>query len=74
MIGYTDETQHEWVLSIEAEAQKSLNGYIEYIRRRQQGKKEFGSSIVREELAEYTLEPDVPTPDSLIPDSLIPNL
>ena len=62
-IGYADTTQLEWALSIEAEAQKSLNGYIDYIRRQQQGKKEFGSTVVKEDLAEYTVQADTPIPD-----------
>ena len=67
-VGYIDATQLQWACTIESEAQRSLNGYIDYIRRQQQGKKEFGSTTLKEDPAEYTL-----TPDSLIPDSLIPD-
>jgi four helix bundle protein len=72
-VGYIGVTQHEWACNVEAEAQKCLNGYIGYIRRQQQGKKEFGPTILKEDFAEYMLQSDAPIPDSPIPDSLIPD-
>jgi four helix bundle protein len=76
-IGYIDTVQQEWALTTESETQKSLNGYIDYIRRQQQGKKEFGPTIVKEDYIEYIMtpdsqSPDFPNPDSQSPDSLIP--
>jgi four helix bundle protein len=67
-VGYVDEAQRDWALTTESEAQKSLNGYIDYIRRQQQGKKEFGPTILKEDFADYTMAPDSLIPDSLSPD------
>jgi four helix bundle protein len=72
-VGHIDEAQRDWALTTESETQKSLNGYIDYIRRQQQGRKEFGPTIVKEDYIEYTMAPDSQSPDSLIPDSPIPD-
>jgi len=72
-VGYIDEAQCDWALTTESETQKALNGYIDYIRRQQQGKKEFGPTIVKEGYSEYVVIPDFESPDSLTPDSLIPD-
>jgi four helix bundle protein len=64
-VGHIDDVQCQWACNVEAETQKSLNGYIDYIRRQQQGKKEFGHQVLKEDRVEYTL-----IPASLIPDSL----
>ena len=72
-IGYADATQRDWALSTEADAQKSLNGYIAHIRRQQQGQKEFGQTIIKDDRTEYTMAPDSLIPDSLIPDSQTPD-
>ncbi|RLD10932.1 MAG: four helix bundle protein [Chloroflexota bacterium] len=58
-LGYIDYEQLEWAREIEAEAEKSLNGYIAFIRKQQQGSKEFGNKYVREEQLEYC---DIPCP------------
>ncbi len=71
-VGYVDEAQRDWALTTESEAQKSLNGYIDYIRRQQQGKKEFGPTVLKEDHAEYIMSPDSPIPDSPSPDSQSP--
>jgi hypothetical protein len=65
--------QEDWALSTEAEAQKSLNGYIAYLRRQQQGQKEFGPTIIKEGDIQYTMVPESLLPDSQIRDSLIPD-
>jgi four helix bundle protein len=69
VVGYVDALQLNWAVATEAETQKALNGYIDYIRRQQQGKKEFGPTILKEDHAEYTV-----SPDSLIPDFPIPRV
>jgi four helix bundle protein len=62
--GYIDAAQCEWVCQVETEAQKSLNGYIAFLRRQQQGKKEFGATAaLNEQPIEYTLDLDFPIPD-----------
>ena len=52
-VGYTDDQQLAWVRQTEAEAEKSLNGYINFVRKQQQGKSEFGHKLVREDMFEY---------------------
>jgi four helix bundle protein len=52
-IGYVGEEQLTLTREVEAEAEKSLNGYISFIRRQRQGDKEFGNQYIREERAEY---------------------
>ena len=37
------------------EAEKSLNGYIAFIRKQQQGGSEYGHNYVREEQPEYQI-------------------
>ncbi len=72
-VGHIDVVQCQWACNVESETQKSLNGYIDYIRRQQQGKKEFGHQVLKEDPVEYTLIPDSLIPDSLSPDSLSPD-
>ncbi|MBC8449350.1 MAG: four helix bundle protein [Chloroflexi bacterium] len=45
--GYTTMEQRDWAHSTEAEAQRSLNGYIAFIRRQHQGQEEFGAKVLR---------------------------
>lgn len=40
---------------------RSLNGYIRYVRKQQQGQKEYGSQAVREIQPIYITLPDLPT-------------
>jgi four helix bundle protein len=72
-VGHIDDVQCQWACNVESETQKSLNGYIDYIRRQQQGKKEFGPTLLKEDRIEYALIPDSLPPDSLTPDSLAPD-
>jgi four helix bundle protein len=52
-LGYVDDAQLSWVRETEMEAEKSLNGYIAFIRKQQQGGSEYGNKYVREEESEY---------------------
>jgi four helix bundle protein len=52
-LGYVDDAQLSWVRETETEAEKSLNGYIAFIRKQQQGGSEYGNKYVREEESEY---------------------
>ncbi len=68
-LGYVDEEQLSWVRETEMEAEKSLNGYIAFIRKQQQGGSEYGNKYVREQESEYhislqtdDLDPE-PSPD-----------
>jgi four helix bundle protein len=66
-VGYTTSEQQEWAHSTEAEALRSLNGYIAFIRRQRQGQEEFGSKAMHEEIAPYC------SALSDVPQSPIPN-
>lgn len=59
---YITAEQQEWAHSTEAEAQRSLNGYIAFIRRQHQGREEFGDKALHDETAPYYI-PDSPSPD-----------
>jgi four helix bundle protein len=41
-------------------ALRSLNGYIRYVRKRQQGRQEYGDRALREETVIYTVLPSLP--------------
>ena len=41
-------------------ALRSLNGYIRYVRKRQQGRQEYGDRVLREETVIYTIVPNLP--------------
>ena len=59
-IGYITTEQQEWAHTTEAEAQRSLNGYIAFIRRQRQGHREYGDKAMHDEPFPYNTEP----PDS----------
>ncbi len=74
-IRYITTEQHESAHAIEAEAQRSLNGYITFIRRQRQGHTEYGHKAIHDEPIPYNAEPPIinseplpPDPKSLIPD------
>jgi four helix bundle protein len=77
LVGYINSDQLQWAYDTEAEAQKSLNGYIGYLRCKQQGREEFGDKLIHEDVVVYEdqgirdqgIRPDL---DFLIPDFLIP--
>ncbi len=52
-VGYVDDTQLKWVRDVELEAEKSLNGYIAFIRKQKQGESEYGSRQINENPVEY---------------------
>ena len=52
-VGYVDDAQLQWVRDIEIEAEKSLNGYIAFIRKQKQGESEYGSRHVNENQPDY---------------------
>jgi hypothetical protein len=74
-IGYITTEQQEWAHATETEAQRSLNGYIAFIRRQRQGHREYGDKAIHDDLIPYHAEPPnsnflPPTPDpkSQLPD------
>ena len=65
IVGYATAEQQEWAHSTEAEAQRSLNGYIAFIRNQHQGREEFGDKTLHDDTAPYyTAIPDTPIPGS----------
>lgn len=58
-VGYTSgELPHQRELC--HSALRSLNGYIRYVRRQQQGRQEYGDHLVREERPLYIVIPEPP--------------
>jgi four helix bundle protein len=55
-VGYVDDTQLQWARDVETEAEKSLNGYIAFIRKQKQGESEYGSRHVSESQTDYQVE------------------
>jgi four helix bundle protein len=52
--GYIDEDQLTWARNTENEAEKALNGYVNFIRKQQIGSAEYGNKAIREdEWSEY---------------------
>ena len=51
--GYIEAEQLAWARKIEAETEKSLNGYIGFLRKQQQGGTECGHKLLREDSTEY---------------------
>lgn len=58
-LGYVEYDQLSWVRAITMEAEKSLNGYISFIRKQQQGGSEFGNRYVRDDKADYHVQIDM---------------
>ncbi|GAB4498089.1 MAG: hypothetical protein OHK0052_10840 [Anaerolineales bacterium] len=54
-IGYVDDSQLNWVRESVIEAEKSLNGYISFLRKQQQGANEYGHQQIHESLPEYRI-------------------
>jgi len=59
IVGYATVEQRDGAHSTEAEAQRSLNGYIAFIRRQRQGRDEFGDKMLREDIVQY--DADLPS-------------
>ena len=55
-LGYVDNDQLDWVREVVAEAEKSLNGFITFIRKQQQGGSEYGTKYVRDDDADYHIQ------------------
>lgn len=53
-VGYIDEEQLQWVREVEMHAEKSLNGYIRFIRKQKQGTNEYGTKYVHNENVNIT--------------------
>lgn len=60
-VGYVDAVQLEWVREIKTEAEKSLNGYITFIRQQQQGASEYGKQV-QEDQVDYRASIDINDP------------
>lgn len=59
-VGYTaGELSHQRELC--HSALRSLNGYIRYVRQKQQGHQEYGAQLVREEVPNYIIVPELPS-------------
>mgnify|MGYP001474719136 CR=1 FL=1 len=65
--GYIDADQLKWVRETETEATKSLNGYLAFVRKQQQGSTEFGHRLAHDKPA-YSASLDVRV-DELVADS-----
>jgi four helix bundle protein len=57
--GYIDDEQLAWARSTEVESEKSLNGYINFIRKQQQGSPEYGHKLLRDDGPEYHISVSV---------------
>lgn len=69
--GHIEDEQLIWARNTEAEAEKSLNGYIGFLRKQQQGSTEYGNMLLHEDGLEYHVsvfvgseQPDHANPDS----------
>ena len=74
--GYIEDEQLAWARMTEAEAEKSLNGYIGFIHKQQQGSTEYGHKLLRDDGPEYHISIPIGTEISDDPDpsseSLVP--
>ena len=59
-VGYIDETELARLRLLSHSALRALNGYIRYVRREQQGQKEFGSQPLKEDRSIYVADPQEP--------------
>jgi four helix bundle protein len=62
-VKYIDQTELARLRALTHSALRSLNGYIRYVRKQQQGRKEFGSQMLREDQPIYVVAPDDPVND-----------
>ena len=67
--GYIENEQLAWARTTEAEAEKSLNGYIGFIQKQQQGSTEYGHKLLRDDGPEYHISVSV---DDEVPDRADP--
>ncbi len=57
-VGHINQTELESLRKLVHSAQRTLNGYINYVRRQQQGKKEYGAQALHETQTVYIIAPD----------------
>ena len=57
-VGHIEQTELTRLRQLAHSALRSLNGYMRYIRRQQQGHKEYGHRLVSEDQPAYTVAPD----------------
>jgi four helix bundle protein len=57
-LGYLGQSDLEQLRTLVHSALRSLNGYVRYIRKKQQGREEFGSKLVREDSFAYVVDPE----------------
>jgi four helix bundle protein len=64
-LGYVEDNQFVWARNSVMEAEKSLNGYITFIRKQQQGGSEYGTKYVRDDEVDYDIQmdPSITSPD-----------
>ena len=55
--GYLNDEQLQWVRNVELEAEKSLNGYISFVRKQQLGADEYGHRYIHEDHVVYQALP-----------------
>lgn len=72
-VGYIGDDQLSWVRTTETEAEKSLNGYVAFIRKQQQGSNEYGHKLLHEDRVIYAVDRDDVSPASPNPRSLVPD-
>lgn len=65
--GYIDEDQLTWTRNAENEAEKALNGYVNFIRKQQSGSAEYGNKVIRED-AHSEYQYDLLNTDGLLAD------
>jgi len=58
---YISEARFNELHDLAQEAHRTLNGYISYVRKQQQGVKEFGKTVLREESIVYVVNEETVT-------------
>jgi four helix bundle protein len=71
-VGYATAAQLDLAHSLEEEAQRSLNGFISFIRRQRQGSSEFGDKALHDDAIEYEIDAIVPRDPDFDTDALLP--
>jgi four helix bundle protein len=57
-VGYIDQDKLTQLRQLAHSTLRALNGYIRYVRRQQQGHKEYGTQLLREDQPAHTIIPD----------------
>jgi len=58
VLSYIQQTEFEELYKLIRQAEQTLNGYMNYVRRQRAGSQEFGDKAVREDQADYDLTND----------------